>query len=119
MAELQKKQKTNKKNIKKQIFFQSSSQSLIIANASFKSNPSHDSKNKTDRSIQKTISMAGQNLSKYNRGSYFLFLFFSLSEMLTTQLKVYTDQNIQSEVVPLETTQTRLVSDRNITFILQ
>lgn len=46
-------------------------------------------------------------------------LFFSLSEMLTTQLKVYTDQNIQSEVVPLETTQTRLVSDRNITFILQ
>ncbi len=46
-------------------------------------------------------------------------LFFSLSEMLTTQLKVYTDQNIQSEVVPLKTTQTRLVSDRNITFILQ
>lgn len=39
--------------------------------------------------------------------------------MLTTQLKVYTDQNIQSEVVSLETTQTRLVSDRNITFILQ
>lgn len=47
------------------------------------------------------------------------FLFFPLSEMLTAQLKVYTDQNIQSEVVPLETTQTRLVSDRNITFILQ
>lgn len=45
--------------------------------------------------------------------------FFFLSEMLTTQLKIYTDQNIQSEVVPLETTQTRLVSDRNITFILQ
>lgn len=39
--------------------------------------------------------------------------------MLTTQLKVYTDRNIQSEVVPLETTQTRLVSDRNITFIIQ
>lgn len=51
---------------------------------------------------------------KYNQGS-----FFSLSEMLTAQLKVYTDQNIQSEVVPLETTQTRLVSDRNIPFILQ
>ena len=53
---------------------------------------------------------------------FFFFNFlnlFSLSEMLTTQLKVYTDQNIQSEVVPLETTQTRLVSDRNITFILQ
>lgn len=31
--------------------------------------------------------------------------------MLTTQLKVYTDQNVQREVVPLETTQTRLVSD--------
>lgn len=48
-----------------------------------------------------------------------IFLCFPLSEMLTAQLKVYTDQNIQSEVVPLETTQTRLVSDRNITFILQ
>lgn len=39
--------------------------------------------------------------------------------MLTTQLKVYTDQNIQSEVISLKTTQTRLVSDRTITFILQ
>lgn len=39
--------------------------------------------------------------------------------MLTTHLKVYTDQNIQSEAVSLETTQTRLVSDRNRTFILQ
>lgn len=45
--------------------------------------------------------------------------FFFLSRMLSTQLKVYIDQNIQSEGVSLETTQTRLVSDRNITFILQ
>lgn len=29
--------------------------------------------------------------------------FFSSFRNLTTQLKVYTDQNIQSEVVPLET----------------
>lgn len=36
-----------------------------------------------------------------------------------TQLKIYTDQNIQSEVVPLETTQTRLVSDRNINFTIK
>lgn len=31
--------------------------------------------------------------------------------MLSTQLKVYIDQNKQNEVVPLETSQTRLVSD--------
>lgn len=66
--------------------------------------------------------MAGQTeefFKKTTKGLIFssFFLFKSLSE--TTQLKVYTDQNIQSEVVPLETTQTRLVSDRNITFILQ
>lgn len=35
-------------------------------------------------------------------------LFF---KMLSTQLKVYIDQNKQNEVVPLETYQTRLVSD--------
>lgn len=63
------------------------------------------------------MSMAGQT-GTFKIQPRILF-FFSLSEMLTTQLKVYTDQNIQSEVVPLETTQTRLVSDRNITFILQ
>lgn len=39
--------------------------------------------------------------------------------MLSTQLKVYIDQNIQSEVVPPETTQTRLVSDRNIHFTIK
>lgn len=66
--------------------------------------------------------MAGQTEESFKRQLRVLFfplffLFKSLSE--TTQLKVYTDQNIQSEVVPLETTQTRLVSDRNITFILQ
>lgn len=69
--------------------------------------------------------MAGQTGTFKIQPRILLFFFlnflnlFSLSEMLTTQLKVYTDQNIQSEVVPLETTQTRLVSDRNITFILQ
>lgn len=51
---------------------------------------------------------------KYNQG-----FFFPLSEILTTQLKVYTDENIQSEVVPLETTETRLVSDRNIHFTIK
>lgn len=53
MAKLQKEKKT----LRNRLSFQSSSQSLIIANASFKSNPSHDSKKtknkkiKTDRSI--------------------------------------------------------------------
>lgn len=96
--------------------FQSGSQSLIIAKKCFFQVKSFTrQQNKTDQSIR-TISMAGQT------GAFKIqprILFFSLSEMLTTQLKVYTDQNVQSEVVPLETTQTRLVSDRNITFILQ
>lgn len=46
--------------------------------------------------------MAGQKNKKQKK------LFF---KMLSTQLKVYIDQNKQNEVVPLETSQTRLVSD--------
>lgn len=67
MAELQRK---TLKNI-----FQSSSQSLIIVNASFKSNPSHDSKIKLTNQFR-TISMAGwRETLKIQPRILFIYLF--------------------------------------------
>lgn len=75
--------------------FESGSQSLIIANKCFvQVKPSRQQKE-----IDQTISMAGQKETFKTQPRFF---FFSSFRNLTTQLKVSTDQNIQS-VVPLET----------------
>lgn len=78
MAKLQKEKKT----LRNRFSFQSSSQSLIIANASFKSNPSHDSKKQNKNKNKnwpinlKTVSMAGQTEESFKR--QLRVLFFSL-----------------------------------------
>lgn len=80
----------------KKTVFESGSQSVLIAKKRFVQVKSFTTATKLTKQFPWQVK---QEPLKHNQ----VFFFFSSFRNLTTQLKVYTDQNIQNEVVPLET----------------